>query len=524
MGPALSPETGRRSPAGDSLHRAKLAWAKAHGGAALPSNVEFLNTLPDAERARFSGGVYRKPSRTLSGLAVVAVMTAPAPCPHGQCSYCPGGVALGSPQSYTGEEPSALRGAEFHWDSEAITRHRLESLEAIGHATSKVEAIVMGGTFPARPVPYIRSTIRGIYDGLNGVKSSTLSEAQERNETAARRLVGLTVETRPDWCDERILPTLLDAGVTRVEIGVECLRPEVLERTGRAHGVGDVARATRAARSQGLKVAYHLMLGLPGATPATDLEDFVRITRDPAFVPDMLKIYPTLVVPMTRLHAEWARGEYTPYDTETAVALLAEMKRRIPPWIRIQRIQRDIPSRNLAAGVRASNLRERVRDRLRETGEYCRCLRCREVGRRATPPISEFVMVRQGYRSSGGVELLLSWEAPREDAVAGFLRLRIPDDGAENPLPAPIIRELKVLGAEVPVGRAGDGPGDYQHHGLGRQLVAAAEAEARDRGFDRLFVLSAVGTRRYYERLGFVRADPHMVKALFAGRNPTPRA
>jgi elongator complex protein 3 len=521
MGATLSPEKGRPPPAGDSLHRAKIAWAKAHGGSALPSNVDYLNSLSPDERARLSGRVYRKPSRTLSGVAVVAVMTAPAPCPHGQCSYCPGGVAMGSPQSYTGEEPSALRGAEFHWDSERITRHRLESLEAIGHPTSKVEAIVMGGTFPARPRPYIESVFRGIYDGLNGRRSATLAEAQERNETADRRLVGLTVETRPDWCDERILPTLLDAGVTRVEIGVECLRPEVLERTGRAHGVDDVARATRAARSRGLKVAYHLMLGLPGATPTTDLEDFLRITRDPAFVPDMLKIYPTLVVPMTRLHAEWARGEYTPYDTETAVALLAEMKRRIPPWIRIQRIQRDIPSRNLAAGVRASNLRELVRDRLQSMGQYCRCLRCREAGRRANPPLSEFVLVRQGYRSAGGVELLLSWEAPEEDVVAGFLRLRMPDTGAPNPLPAPVIRELKVLGAEVPIGQAGMGPSDYQHRGLGRRLVEAAEEECRDRGFDRLYVLSAVGTRRYYAALGFERADPHMVKSLFAGRNPS---
>ena len=521
MGPTLSPEQSRPPPAGDALHRAKIAWAKAHGGSALPSNVEYLSSLNADERARLSGRVYRKPSRTLSGVAVVAVMTAPAPCPHGQCSYCPGGVTMGSPQSYTGEEPSALRGAEFHWDSERITRHRLESLEAIGHPTSKVEAIVMGGTFPARPRPYIESVFRGIYDGLNGRRSATLAEAQQRNETAERRLVGLTVETRPDWCDERILPTLLDAGVTRVEIGVECLRPEVLDRTGRAHGVDDVARATRAARSRGLKVAYHLMLGLPGATPATDLEDFRRITRDPAFVPDMLKIYPTLVVPMTRLHAEWERGEYTPYDTETAVALLAEMKRQIPPWIRIQRIQRDIPSRNLAAGVRASNLRELVRDRLRSMGHYCRCLRCREAGRRATPPLSEFALVRQGYRSAGGVELLLSWEAPREDVVAGFLRLRIPDDGDSNPLPAPIIRELKVLGAEVPVGQAGNGPSDYQHHGLGRRLIEAAEEESRDRGFDRLYVLSAVGTRRYYEASGFQRADPHMVKSLFAARNPS---
>jgi len=522
MDPPLTPtpNSPRHAAVGTTLHEAKLAWAKEHGGSALPSNVEFLKSLPASERERYAGQVYRKPSRTLSGLAVVAVMTAPAPCPHGQCSYCPGGVTLGSPQSYTGEEPSALRGAEFHWDSESITRHRLASLESIGHPTSKVEAIVMGGTFPARPAPYVESVFRGIYNGLNGIRSKTLAEAQRLNETASRRLVGLTVETRPDWCDERILPRLIDAGVTRVEIGVECLRPEILERTGRAHGIDDVALATKAARARGLKVTYHLMLGLPGATPSTDLEDFLRLTREPAFVPDMLKIYPTLVVPMTRLYDEWQRGDYTPYDTDTAVDLLAEMKRRIPPWIRIQRIQRDIPSRNIAAGVRASNLRELVRHRLAREGRYCRCLRCREAGRRASPPLSEFVLVRQGYRSAGGIELFLSWEAPHEDVIAGFLRLRIPDPVEESPVPAPVIRELKVLGSEVPIGRAADGPTDYQHHGLGRRLIEAAEEECRSRGFDRIYVLSAVGTRRYYGALGFERADPLMVKSLFSGRNP----
>ena len=181
-------------------------------------------------------------------------------------------------------------------------------------------------------------------------------------------MVGLTVETRPDWCDGRVLPFLLEAGVTRVEVGVECLRDDVLEAVGRAHGVGDVARASRETRDRGLKVGYHLMIGLPGMTPELDLADFSRIFDSPDFRPDFLKIYPTLVLPGTPLYADWKSGAYVPDDTETAVRVLAGMKRAVPPWVRIHRIQRDIPSRLIAAGVRTSNVRELAMARLRDVG------------------------------------------------------------------------------------------------------------------------------------------------------------
>src|SRR5208283_4420763 len=281
------------APTPEEIHRAKLAgWRTARSSGPLPSNVDWVAALPPKERARYDGSVRRKPSRTLSGVAVVAVMTAPARCPHGRCTYCPGGLENGSPQSYTGEEPSALRGAQFHFDAEAIARHRIAALEEIGHPTSKVEVIVMGGTFPARARGYQEEVFRGIYDGLNGARSASLPEAQVRNEQGAHRVVGLTVETRPDWCDGRVLPFLLDAGVTRVEIGVECLHEDVLTAVGRAHDVGDVTRATREARDRGLKIGYHLMLGLPGMDPDRDLSDFRRLWEEPAFRPDFLKIYP----------------------------------------------------------------------------------------------------------------------------------------------------------------------------------------------------------------------------------------
>ena len=508
------------APTPEEIHRAKLARMRSGPGGPLPSNVDWIDRLPAEERSRYEGSVRRKPSRTLSGVAVVAVMTAPARCPHGRCTYCPGGLENGSPQSYTGEEPSALRGAQFHWDARAIARNRIETLEAIGHSTSKVEVIVMGGTFPARPRAYQEEVIRGVYDGLNGTTSSSLVHAQAQNEVASHRVVGLTVETRPDWCDGRVLPFLLDAGVTRVEVGVECLHDDVLEAVGRAHSSGDVERATREVRDRGLKVCYHLMLGLPGMDPKSDLFDFVRLWEDPAFRPDLLKVYPTLVLPGTPLYEDWRAGRYEPYDTATAVELIAEMKRHLPPWVRIQRIQRDIPARLIAAGVRASNLREKALDRLREDGSHCRCLRCREAGRRATPPVDAFELTEAEYGAAGGREVFIAWEDPLTDTVAGFLRLRFPSTATEGGLSSPVIRELKVLGSEVPVGREGSRPSEYQHRGFGRGLLAAAEERVRAEGFSRVFVTSAVGTREYYRRAGYEREGPHMAKSVFAGHNP----
>jgi elongator complex protein 3 len=501
------------SPTPEEIHRAKLALAF---GGRLPSNVEWYDALPEADRARVAGAVRRKPTRTLSGVAVVAVMTSPARCPHGRCTYCPGGVDASSPQSYTGEEPAALRGAEFGYDAMAITRHRLQVLETIGHSTSKVEVIVMGGTFPARPKAYRETVFRGIFDALNGSSSASLSEAQEANERSERRCVGLTVETRPDWCDGRVLPDLLESGVTRVEIGVECLTDEVLRSVHRAHGIEEVVRATREARDRGLKVGYHLMLGLPGMDPERDIADLRRMFDDPDYRPDMLKVYPTLVLPGTALYDDWKAGRYRPYDTETASRVLVALKRSLPPWVRIQRIQRDIPARLIADGVRTSNLREVALRALAESGERCRCLRCREAGRRARPDPEAFRPVERRYDASGGEELFLSYEDPETDTVGGFLRLRFPSPDTPGGLDAPVVRELKVLGTEVPVGQRPDGPAAYQHRGLGRALIARAEEAARSAGHTRLLVLSAVGTREYYRELGFERYGPHMAKPLFA--------
>jgi elongator complex protein 3 len=471
------------------------------------------------DRGPMGAGVRRKPTRTLSGVAIVAVMTAPAACPHGRCTYCPGGLPRRSPQSYTGEEPSAMRAAQYGYDPRRITTERLASLEAIGHPTSKVEVIVQGGTFPSRPIPYQNGVFQGIFEGLNRARSDSLAEAQVANESADRRCVGLTVETRPDWCDGRILPHLLDAGVTRVEIGVECLHDDVLRAVGRAHGSNDVALATREARTRGLKVCYHLMLGLPGMDAERDLADLRALWTNADYRPDMIKIYPTLVIADTPLYEDWLAGKYQPYDTETAVRVLAAAKREIPPWVRIQRVQRDIPARLIVAGVRHGNVRQLAQAHLAEEGHPCRCLRCREFGRRARPPPERFELIERRYEAAGGREVFLSFEDPETETIAGFLRLRIPVEPKDGALTAPVIRELKSLGVELAVGSA-EAPGSMQHRGLGRRLVREATERSAAAGFDELFVLSAVGTRGYYRKLGFERAGSHMRASLRAGAPP----
>jgi elongator complex protein 3 len=505
--PGLSPK--------ERLERAKLVLARREGWSTLPTNGDLLKTVSGPERDQLAEQFRLKPTRTLSGVSVVAVMTSPWRCPHGKCTYCPGGPEFGTPQSYTGEEPSAMRAAQFSYDPFRITRHRLESLEAIGHPVSKVEVILMGGTYTSRPLEWQETTIRRVFEALNGVDSPTLNEAHERNERAPRRCVGLTVETRPDQATPEQLRRLVEWGVTRVEFGVESLRDPVLEHVHRAHHVQDVVEATHVAREMGLKIGYHMMPGLPGMDMSRDVEDFHRLFQDDTFRPDMLKIYPCLVLRGTGLYEEWKSGRYAPYDDETAAETLARIKVELPRYVRIQRVQRDIPARLIVAGVRKSNLRQLALRRLESRGLKCPCLRCREAGRsRRIRDLADLKLVRQEYPASGGREIFLSWEDPDTEALAGYLRVRIPAGDVPGGVRDPVIREVKVLGTEVPVQSPASGSNAVQHRGLGRGLIREAEEEARAMGASRIFVISAVGTREYYRGLGFERDGPWMSKAL----------
>lgn len=516
----------------EDLERLKRELAARDGLQRVPTDAEVLARLGDRGGPEALALLRTKPSRTLSGVAVVAVMAPPAPCPHGRCLYCPGGVEVGTPQSYTGKEPAARRASRSGYDGGLQTANRLEQLQAVGHATDKVELVVMGGTFPALDGPSRDKFVKGCVDALNCTGSPDLGTAIAANEAGAHRCVALTLETRPDLCDARGVDSLLGLGATRVEIGVQTTEERPLELVGRGHGVRESIIATRNLKDAGLKVGYHLMLGLPGMAPEDDLRALLRVLEDPAFRPDLLKLYPTLVMPGTGLHGAWERGEYTALDEEGAIGILAPFKAAIPPWLRVSRVERDIPSDLIAAGVRASNLRQLVAERLDRTGSRCRCIRCREVGRRGTDrpggrgdgwggtaDVSRPVLVEERYAASGGEEAFLSLELPDLDAIVAYARVRRPSDDAwrEELEGAAILREVRVLGPSLPLGsRPSDGEGslEWQHRGLGRRLVEEAEGRAKGWGMDRLAVMAGMGTRAYFRRLGYSLQGPYMVKRL----------
>lgn len=491
-----------------TLQIAKIALSKEYGLGRVPPNSETLaeadpNTLPIVERL-----LRRKPVRTLSGVAVVAVMTSPAPCPHGKCSYCPGGVETGSPQSYTGKEPAARRALANDFDPFGQVSNRVRQLEAIGHPTDKIDLIIMGGTFTSRPVEYQTSFVQRCLDALNGEDSVDLSEAQLKNETSAHRCIGMTIETRPDVFDDPKAAFSMELGATRVELGVQILDDEILQGVNRGHGVEAVAQATRVAKDRGLKVCYHVMPGLPGSNPEKDIESFARVFDDERFRPDMIKIYPTLVVKGTRLHEMWQEGKYSPYSTEEAVRVIAEMKKIVPPYVRIQRIQRDIPVPLIEAGVDKGHIRLLVKERMSLEGSRCNCIRCREVGLMGLESYGrdEPHLTILSYEASGGTEHFISFETPEIGALVGYARLRI---GSSSPGDSAHLRELKVFGQMIPIGDSGEA---WQHHGFGKELVAEAERIAREAGCSGVLVTSGVGARRYYASIGYERSGTYMAK------------
>jgi len=496
-----------------ALHRLKMELSAAHGLTAVPSDPELLAHLPPSVSPAVHQAFRLKPNRSLSGVVPIAVMTSPHGCPHGRCTYCPGGVEQHSAQAYTGHEPAARRAALYEFDPFRQTAGRLAQLRRNGHPTDKVDLIVMGGTFTARHTAYQRWFVKRCFDALNGVDSPSLAAAQRENETAAARCVGLTLETRPDWLTPRELALGLGLGMTRVELGVQTTSDEILQAVKRGHDVAAVRAATRRAKEAGLKVCYHLMPGLPGSTPEVDLASFREVFEDPDFRPDMLKIYPTLVVPGTALYEDWRRGAYRPLEDEEAVELVAKMKALVPPYVRIQRINRDIPSGQIAAGVRHSHLRQLAQARLRSWGLHCQCLRCREIGHQGKPAEqllpAALVLHTLPYAASGGREEFIAYETEDRTCVVGYARLRLPSDQSGEASVASL-RELKVFGQLIPFSvRSEEG---WQHRGLGAALLKHCEARAAENGAGLLRVTSGAGARGYYRRFGYALSGPYMVK------------
>ncbi len=507
------------NPTREDLNLAKIEVCKAHSLVRLPSNSEILRCLRPQEKVRLNDLLKRKAVRGISGITVIAVMSKPWPCPHGRCAYCPGGPSAGVPQSYTGREPAAMRGIQAGFDPYIQVRDRIEQLTAIGHEVDKVEIIVMGGTFPATPAEYQESFIKGCLDALTMQPSRDLEHAKTIAETSRIRNVGITVETRPDWSKQAETDRMLSMGVTRVELGVQNIYDDIYDLVERGHTIQDVVEATRILKDSGLKIVYHMMPGLPGSSFERDTESFSRIFNDEDFKPDMIKIYPCLVLKGTKTYDWWRQGRYTPYNAEEAAELIAKVKETIPPWVRVMRVQRDIPSTLIEAGVRKSNLRQLVEQRLERR---CGCIRCREVGHRMIKekirPNKKNIQIQAlEYKASEGEEIFISIEDPINSILIGYLRLRIPSEKAHRPEikdeDASIIRELHIYGPVVPVGtRLAEA---WQHKGYGGILVTEAERISSEQyGKGKILVTSALGTKQYYMRLGYRRDGPYMSKII----------
>ena len=451
----------------------------------------------------------RKPIRTLSGVTTVTVLTKPYPCP-GKCIFCPTDVRM--PKSYLPDEPGAARALEHDFDPFRQTAARLESLTAIGHPTDKVELLILGGTWSSYPRSYQQWFVQRCLEALNGAASAGLDQAQHANAGAARRNVGLVIETRPDHVTPDEVRHLRTLGVTKVQLGAQSLDDAILARNRRGHTVAELREAMGLLRRAGFKLVLHWMPNLLGATPASDRLDFARLWDDEALRPDELKIYPCQLLANAELHTAWQRGEYRPYSTQTLIELLADIKPAIPTYCRVNRVIRDIPSTHVVEGNRRTSLRQDVHAELARRGAACRCIRCREI--RSEPAHPETLKLHDlVYRAGAGEEHFLSLSTDA-DALAAFARLSLPHGPA--PLPelegAALLRELHVVGPSVEIGRGVEGAA--QHRGLGARLLAQAEATAQLRGFPRLAVISALGTRGYYERQGYSLEGTFMVRSL----------
>lgn len=469
----------------------------------------------------------RRSTRSLSGVSVIAIMTEPLECP-GNCIYCPGQESQPGEKvakSYTGKEPAAMRSIHYGYDPYRQVKSRVEDLEAIGHSVDKIELIVMGGTFLSTLLAYQENFIKGALEAIIDEKVDTLEEAKKLAENSERRLIGLTVETRPDYCKEKEIDRMLNFGTTRVEIGIQTLYDNVYKLVNRGHTTKDSIEAIRIAKDAGLKINSHMMPNLPGTSYQQDEEMFTKLFSNPDYRPDMLKIYPCLVIKGTELFDWWKEGTYRPYELDELITLIANVKKDLPPYVRIQRIMRDIPATLIEAGCKKSNLRQLVQQRLDSMEGKCHCIRCREYGivkrkrKLDANSLDNIKLKRLDYEASKGQEIFLSFENDQEEYLVGYLRLRKPSEFAHRPElnngKTMIVREIKVVGELVPKDLEPSNKFQIQHRGYGSLLLEEAERIAKDEfNSNKISVISGIGVRDWFFDKNYFLDGPYVSKRL----------
>jgi elongator complex protein 3 len=541
----------------DKITKIKIKLCKKHNIKEIPTNINLFLSIPQSV-SFLMPEIKTKPVRTKSGVSVVAIMSKPSVCPHGKCNICPGGVdsEFGTvPQSYTGKEPATRRAIRNSFDSYLQVMNRLEQYIVSGHSIDKIELIIMGGTFPASHFNYQKSFIKGAFKALNDFSDYFFNDniidlkkfksffelpgdindlsrgkkikkkllelkkknnqknlffEQNKNELSNVRCVSLVFETRPDFAKLSHCNKMLILGVTKVELGVQSPYDDVLDSINRGHSVNDTKESTKILKDLGFKINYHLMPGLPNVNKKKDLEGLKLIFKDSSFRPDMLKIYPCMVLKGTKLYDEWQKGKFNPLSTKEATELISEFKEYVPKYVRIMRVQRDIPTFMTESGVDKTNLRQYIHEFMKKKGIRCNCIRCREIGRNENIILKEYEIKVLEYNASEGKEFFISIE--NNNVLFGFLRLRFPSSylREEINLNSALIRELHVYGDTVPIGKKGC----YQHKGMGKKLLSYAEKIAKDNKKDKVIVISGIGVREYYRKLGYSLEGFYMVKYI----------
>ncbi len=553
----------KNKPDKDKLARYKVMLCKKHSVKEIPTDIKILLNAPKKDLSKIRKYLLTKPTRTISGVAVIAIMSKPHPCPHGKCRMCPGGVdsAFGSvPQSYTGKEPAARRAIRNKYNPYLQVMNRLEQYVVTGHMPEKVELIIMGGTFPSYNKIYRDNFVKHALKAMNdfsklffkakkkgskkqeidiiafkkffelpgdiydkkrelsirkkllafGKKGKqVLEQIQKENESAAIRCIGMTQETRPDFGMLKHGNEMLRLGTTRVELGIQSVYDSALKRISRGHSVKDNIKSIAILKDLGFKLNFHMMPGLPGITYEMDVEGLIRLFEDENYMPDMLKIYPCMVLKGTKLYQTWKRGKYKPLTTKKAARIIAEFKQYVPSWCRIMRVQRDIPAQMIEAGVDKTNLRQYVQKLMDEYGLKCECIRCREIGR-AVNKIGKVHYIVRHYSASGGNEFFISAET--KNNILGFCRLRFPKQFLRKEITpnSALIRELHVYGSTVAIGKKGRKKG--QHVGIGKKLMSMAEEICQTYYKNKIVVISGIGVREYYKKLGYRKEGCYMVK------------
>ena len=553
----------KEKPSKDKLNIIKKKLCLKYNIKDIPTDIEIMLNADVNDISKIKKNLLTKPTRSISGVCVVAIMTKPMKCPHGKCLFCPGGVnsAFGNvPQSYTGREPATKRAIRNNFDPYLQVFNRLEQYVAAGHFPGKIELIIMGGTFPSFPKNYQEEFViyslkalndfsdlffrknefnitkfkkffelpGDIYDSrrqekifsklLKLKKKINMEKEQKKNETSNIRNVALCIETRPDYATLKHANQMLRLGCTRVELGIQSLFDDVLKKNKRGHSVEDSIKATKILKDLGFKVTYQIMPGLLGVSYKEDLFQLNMLFQNENFKPDMLKIYPCMVVKGTELYDMWKKNRYRPLTTAKAIKLISEFKKNVPEYCRISRVQRDIPTFITEAGVDRTNLRQYIGQFMKKNKIKCRCIRCREAGHileeKKNIKVKKIEIISRHYFASAGHEFFISAEDLKNDILFGYCRLRFPHECLRKEITedSALVRELHVYSPSVQIGKKSKE--SFQHKGIGKMLLKKAEEMAKTYYKNKVVVISGIGAREYYKKLGYKREGVYMVKHL----------